>query len=99
MFLLEKAAFTFSSIRDKFNIAGVEMDNLELAKLIAAIMGKELKYELVDHYADRPGHDPRYMLDGTKLAQFGWKCPVDFEHSLEKTIKWSLEHPRWLDWK
>jgi len=96
LFLLNN---TRKDVRDKFNIAGVEYDNLEIAQLIAKAMGKNLNYELVDYYADRPGHDPRYMLDGTKINDMGWYCPVDFEASLEKTITWSLLHPRWLDWE
>jgi dTDP-D-glucose 4,6-dehydratase len=66
--------------------------------LIAEVMGKELEYRMVEHYADRPGHDPRYMLDGTKLRNLGWHMPVGFEASLKKTIKWSLAHERWLEW-
>lgn len=96
LFLLNN---TPPNVRDKYNIAGVEYDNLEIAQLIAKGMGENLNYELVDYYADRPGHDPRYMLDGTKINDMGWYCPVDFEASLEKTITWSLLHPRWLEWK
>jgi dTDP-glucose 4,6-dehydratase len=62
-------------------------------------MGKDLKYEMVDHYSGRPGHDPRYMLCGKKIREMGWEMPVDFEKSLEKTINWSLANTRWLDWE
>lgn len=85
--------------RDKVNITGEkELSNLELARLIADIMGKELDAKLVNYYANRPGHDPRYMLDGSKLRGLGWHMPVDFGESLVKTINWSLEHDRWLKW-
>lgn len=97
MFLLEN---TDSNVRDKFNITGeVEYDNLDLAFEIAGIMRKDLKYEMVDHYSGRPGHDPRYMLDGTKLREMGWEMPKTFDQSLKKTIEWSMEHPKWLEWK
>ena len=59
-------------------------------------MGRNIVYELIDYYADRPGHDPRYMLDGRKLAALGWKEPKDFESSLGKTIAWTLSRDRWL---
>jgi dTDP-glucose 4,6-dehydratase len=96
LFLLEK---TPHNVRDKFNITGeVEFDNLDLAWVIAGIMRKSLRYELVDHYSGRPGHDPRYMLDGSKLREMGWEMPKTFDQSLEKTIRWSLENPRWLEW-
>ena len=85
--------------RDKINIVGEkEVDNLELARFIADVVGKPLTYELVDFHGSRPGHDLRYALDGTKLEGLGWKHPVDFYKSLEKTIIWTLENPKWLVW-
>ncbi len=81
----------------RFNIVGqVELDNLELAKMVARFIGKELRYKLVDFHAARPGHDRRYSLDGTALKAFGWTPPKGMEESLEKTVKWSMEHPEWL---
>lgn len=81
----------------QFNIVGErEVTNLELAQLIAKFAGKKLKYELVDFHSSRPGHDLRYALDGGKLAEFGWKAPVPFEDSLEKTVKWTMENDQWL---
>ena len=84
----------------RYNIVGEkEMDNLELAKFIAKIVGKELKYELTDFHSARPGHDLRYSLDGTKLRMMGLTYPKTFEESLTKTIRWFLkkENKRWLD--
>lgn len=72
---------------DRFHIAGEkEIDNLTLAQTIAEMMGKELKYELVEFHQSRPGHDRRYALDGSKLKEAGWKQPLNFEESLRKTI-------------
>jgi len=85
--------------RDKYNIVGEkEVTNLELAQLIADIMGLPLRYKLVDFHSSRPGHDLRYALDGTKMKILGWELPVDFEDSLEKTVKWTLEEEniKWL---
>lgn len=82
---------------DRYNIVGdAQLTNLELAQKIAELMGKELKYELVDFHKDRPGHDIHYGLDGTKLKSLGWSAPVDFETSLKETIKWQQEHPEWI---
>lgn len=85
---------------DEFNIVGEkEVDNLTLAQLIAKVVGKELKYELVDFHSSRPGHDLRYALSGEKLSATGFTYPKNFEESLEKTIKWYLEPERkkWLN--
>ena len=84
--------------RDKYNIVGQrEVDNLELAQLIAGYVDRPLHHEMVDFHSSRPGHDLRYALDGAKMAQLGWSAPVAFEASLEKTIKWFLANPRWLE--
>lgn len=82
---------------DKYNIVGeVECDNLRLAQLIASYVGAPLHYEMVDFHSQRPGHDLRYALDGSKLAQLGWTPTVSFERSLERMVRWSLSHPEWL---
>lgn len=82
---------------DRYNVVGdVELDNLQVAKLIEEYVGKELIYKLVDFHATRPGHDRRYALDGSKLKDLGWKPPIGFERSLQKTVAWTLQHPEWL---
>lgn len=86
-----------NAVPDRYNIVGdVEMDNLSLAKLVAEMMGKELKYELMDFHSGRPGHDRRYALDGTKLKELGWQAPMEFEESLKKSIEWTLNNKKWL---
>jgi dTDP-glucose 4,6-dehydratase len=84
--------------RDKYNIVGEkELSNLELAQAIADIMGKELKYEIVDFHSSRPGHDLRYGLDGTKLKQMGYDIPISIDDSLRKTVEWTLKNTKWLE--
>ena len=73
------------------------MSNLELAQLIAKIMGKELKYEMIDFHFSRPGHDLRYGLDGSKLFELGWKPKFNFEESLKKCVDWTLNNLEWLE--
>lgn len=85
------------TVGDKYNIVGeVECDNLRLAQLIAEYVGQPLRYEMVDFHSQRPGHDLRYALSGTKLAGMGWAPAVSFEKSLENVVRWSLTHPEWL---
>lgn len=86
-----------SMVPERYNIAGPSpVSNLELADMIAGFVGKPLNYELVDFHSARPGHDPHYGLDPSKLMALGWAPPVDFETSLEKTVRWSIKHPEWL---
>ena len=85
------------TVPERFNIVGdVEKNNLEVAQDMAKILSKELKYELVDFHATRPGHDRRYALDGAKLHEYGWKSPLSYEESLKNYVDWTLKHPEWL---
>ncbi len=82
---------------DRFNIvSNVELNNLELATMVADFMGEDLKYKLEDFHSTRPGHDLRYGLDGSKIAALGWKAPVDFETGFRETIDWTMAHKDWL---
>lgn len=83
---------------DRYNIVGdAQLSNLELAQKIAELMGKELKYELVDFHSDRPGHDIHYGLDGSKLSSKGWKAFVSFNDSLKATIEWQRANKHWIE--
>jgi len=83
---------------DRYNIAGDrQLDNLELVQTIASLMGVENPdYELVDTHTQRPGHDPHYGLDSTKLYSLGWKPPLTFDESMKNTIEWQENHPDWM---
>ena len=83
---------------DEWNIAGLqEIDNLEMAQRIANIIGKELKYEMVNFHSSRPGHDLRYALDSSKLIDSGYMYPKDFDYTLEHTVRWTVENKdKWL---
>lgn len=82
---------------DRYNIAGdKQLDNLEFAQTIAQLMGKELKYQIKDSHSARPGHDPHYGLDDSKLKGKGWTPPRTFEDSLKNTILWQQENATWM---
>lgn len=97
-----------SGAQGRYNVVGeVEMDNLELAKLIAGLVQtyenehgrgcNPLNYELVDFHSSRPGHDLRYALDGQKLKEEGFSYPVAFAESLKKMVVWTLDNKdNWL---
>jgi len=85
------------SVGEKYNVRGErEVDNLEIAKFVANVLGRELKYTMHDAPQTRPGHDLRYALDGQKLADMGWRLPLTFEESLRNTIRWTVQNPAWL---
>jgi|TARA_R100000030_G_scaffold7757_2_gene5408 dTDP-glucose 4,6-dehydratase len=80
----------------KFNIVGArELNNLELAQMIALIQNKQLNYELVDFHSQRPGHDLRYALSGEKMKMMGWE-PKPIEERVSEVVQWTLDNPRWI---
>ena len=82
---------------EKYNVAGLEeTDNEELVNMIADIMGKEAKYELVDFHSSRPGHDLRYALSSEKMKKLGWTPEKPLKERLREVVEWSLENNRWL---
>lgn len=86
--------------REKYNIVGEqEIDNFRMAQMIADLIGLPLYFKMVDFHSARPGHDLRYALDGSKMANMGWKLPISFNESLRHTIQWYLNNPRWLNWE
>lgn len=82
----------------KFNIVGAEeLNNLELAQIIADAQGKELKYELVDFHSSRPGHDLRYALCGDKMRELGWEPTKSVRQRIAEVTNWTLENERWIN--
>ena len=71
---VDKCGVPIASHCPKYNIVGSqEIDNLQLAQLIATCLQQPLKFEMVDFHSSRPGHDLRYALSGERLKQLGWK--------------------------
>ena len=91
LFLLHK-----SNKGEKYNLVGAkEIHNLELAKKIAKILKKDLKYKLVDREKSRPGHDLRYALSGRKMKTMGWE-PKNIDQRLKEVVNWIVHNKRWL---
>ena len=82
----------------KFNIVGAEeINNLELAQIIADSMGKKLKYEMVDFHSSRPGHDLRYSLSGEKMKKLGWEPSIKLTERIKQVVDWSLNNQNWIE--
>jgi len=81
----------------KFNIVGAEeLNNLQLAQIIAEAQGKELSYELVDFHSSRPGHDLRYALDGDKMKELGWVPAKSVTERIKEVTNWTIQNKRWI---
>ena len=93
-------------IGQTFNIGGHnEIPNIDVVKIICNILD-ELKpskhknidkyEELITHVEDRPGHDSRYAIDASKIAnELNWRPEETFNTGIKKTIEWYLEN---IDW-
>ena len=85
-------------IGKKFNIVGAEeLNNLELAQIIASCQNKELKYEMVDFHSSRPGHDLRYSLSGEKMKKLGWQPSIKLTERIKQVVDWSLNNQNWIE--
>jgi dTDP-glucose 4,6-dehydratase len=52
--------------------------------------------EQISYVTDRPGHDHRYAIDPSKIAQeLGWSAQETFDSGIERTIRWYLDNESW----
>ena len=49
----------------------------------------------MQHVPDRPGHDRRYAVDGSKIARLGFIAQTSLVAGLTATVHWYLENERW----
>jgi len=79
---------------ETYNIPGsAEMTNREVVRMLLEALGKP--WSLVRTVEDRPGHDRRYALDGSKLAGLGWQNKVAFADGLRQTVDWFQANEDW----
>jgi dTDP-glucose 4,6-dehydratase len=72
---------------DRYSLpGGEELNNLQMAQMVAKAMGKELDYELIDAESVRPGYDTFYPKTDGKLSELGWEAPYTFEDELKKLV-------------
>ncbi len=97
---------TEGEIGETYNIGGHnEKANIEVVKTICALLeelrpdkpaGVESYESLITYVKDRPGHDVRYAIDATKIAQeLNWTPEDTFESGIRKTVEWYLNNPQW----
>jgi dTDP-glucose 4,6-dehydratase len=77
-----------------YNIgSGLEINGLQVARTVLELTGRPAS--LIQHVADRPGHDYRYALDSTRIEELGWRPRFDFATGMEQTVAWYREHESW----
>jgi dTDP-glucose 4,6-dehydratase len=87
---------------ETYNVGGdAERANIEVVHRLCDLLG-ELRpgpdyRALITHVTDRPGHDRRYAIDGTKIArEIGWRPRESFESGLRRTVEWYLANQDWV---
>jgi dTDP-glucose 4,6-dehydratase len=79
-----------------YNIGGgVEKTNVQITGMILKLLGAGK--DMIEHVADRPGHDQRYSLDSTKLRNMGWRPEYDFGQALWQTVQWYVANRWWWE--
>jgi len=75
-------------IGETYNVgSGVERSIEEIADGVLDALGKPADLKTI--VPDRPGHDRRYLLDSTKIAdELGWTPQIPFEQGLAETVRW-----------
>lgn len=95
-------------VGETYNIGGnEERTNLEVIHTLCHILEERSilpppsvnsLLDLIEHVADRPGHDERYAVDASKLEKtLGWKPTESFSSGMEKTVEWYLSNSDWVD--
>ena len=90
---------------ETYNIGGNnEWKNIDVVRLLIkhvdAFLGRPegASEELITFVRDREGHDHRYAIDASKLAdELGWEPSVDFENGLARTVEWYMSNEGWMD--
>jgi len=101
-----RAVLDRGRIGETYNIGGnSERTNLEVVYTLCDILDTERPRkgggsyrQQVEFITDRPGHDRRYAMDATKIAnELGWKPSETFETGIRKTVRWYLDNAKWVE--
>lgn len=72
-----------------------EVTNLAIADFIVRHLGRDPE-EWIDHVADRPNHDRRYLIEPAKIErELDWRPAVDFAAGLAETVDWYVGNEGW----
>ncbi len=84
----------YGTAGEAYNVPGAtERTNREVVARLLARLGKP--WSLVRSVPDRPGHDRRYAMDGSKLRALGWAPSLAFEEGLDATVDWYGANEVW----
>jgi dTDP-glucose 4,6-dehydratase len=77
-----------------YNIPGAEeRTNLDLSETIVRLVGRPSS--LIRRVGDRPGHDRRYAMNGSRLQALGWSPRTAMDDGLAATVSWYMANEQW----
>jgi dTDP-glucose 4,6-dehydratase len=93
-------------IGQTYNIGGrCQWRNIDVVRTLCSLLdelvprrpvGCASHSELIRHVPDRPGHDRRYAIDGSRIErELGWRPAETFETGIRKTVAWYLDNLAW----
>lgn len=99
---------SYGEVGETYNIGGHnEMKNIDVVKTVCSLLDELSpskiddidKYEqLIVYVTDRAGHDIRYAIDATKIAnELSWTPDETFATGIRKTVEWFLENSVWCN--
>ena len=82
---------------ETYNVgSGIEATIEEIADRVLELTGKPASLKTI--VPDRPGHDRRYLLDATKIAnELGWAPTRGFDEGLAETVAWYDANRGWWE--
>ena len=82
---------------ESYHVAGGNQPaNLEIVRQLCDMLGGDA-HALIRMVPDRPGHDRRYALDTTKIAdELGWRPRHTLAEGLAATMAWYTKAAAWL---
>ncbi|HCU53699.1 MAG TPA: dTDP-glucose 4,6-dehydratase [Gammaproteobacteria bacterium] len=88
---------------ETYNIGGnAEKANLEIVHTLCRLLDSHMPAnaphaKLIQHVADRPGHDRRYAINAAKIKrELGWQPASTFEQGIARTVQWYLDNDAWV---
>ena len=93
-------------VNETYNIGGHnELENIYVVETVCSILDELVprkvngidKYkQLITFVNDRAGHDVRYAIDATKIAnKLNWTPDETFTTGIKKTVQWYLDNKVW----
>jgi dTDP-glucose 4,6-dehydratase len=87
---------------ETYNVGGnTERTTLDIVHAICDVLDElepaaKSYREQIRFVTDRPGHDRRYAIDASKIAnELGWKPATQFDDGIRETVQWYLANRAW----